>query len=86
MGWTCDCPDATKEHQGNPRKKRGRLPRDWSTSDAGAVGGVCKHIFAAKLAAGVKIPDVPMDLPLSDYLERKRRTTAKDPFTTWARS
>jgi hypothetical protein len=79
----CNCPDKSKKLDPDFRSafRSRRIPKDWSSSEAGTTRE-CKHIYAAKMASGVKFV-IPKDVPPN--ISIKERSAAFDPFRGWSR-
>lgn len=72
--FSCSCPDAIKKRTFNLKESSPPLVFDWSSSNAGAQDGVCKHIWAVRILLGlVKKEDIPTDVPIEiENLEDNR--------------
>jgi hypothetical protein len=67
--WKCNCPDSSKKKSQNPNDTNGNelTEDDWSDTNAGAIDGQCKHIWAVRILRREILPEeIPTDMPLED--------------------
>lgn len=84
--YVCNCPDAIKNKSYSVRGGAPPLFLDWSSSNAGAQNGECKHIWAVRILRGeVGEADIPKDVPLKLFqLSEKEATGNMAERERWA--